>query len=300
MTISGLFPGCGQDDYLTRGPRAWLTAGGGLVAVRGASLHQVNRGRPARSRWAGRLPRSQQIAWPMRHAARTTRRLCAPCRDMRAAFTMRLGWGLRHSLDVPWPGCGSGSAPLSMSFRLRPGCAVAAGAGSWQTIGTLAATGPAKGGPGVWLRHSYAVCVCAIRHGCVHSARAAAARAATSAESCAAVRAWRRTLTRLPSAYPGTFGFFPDICCFQDLDAGQRLFQGQGVCELANPGATLLLLSFGPKLVAAAVGGASQEEKEVDTPSRAGRCSRPSPRTPRPGLADEQDRPRWYKLRRWT
>jgi hypothetical protein len=72
-------------------------------------------------------------------------------------------------------------------------------------------------------------------------------------------------VTRLPSAYSGTFGFFPDIGCFQDLNAGQRLFQGQGVCELANPGATLLLLSFGPKLVAAAVGGASQEEKEVDT-----------------------------------
>jgi hypothetical protein len=59
-------------------------------------------------------------------------------------------------------------------------------------------------------------------------------------------------VTRLPSAHLGTFDFFLDIGCFQGLDAGQRLSQGKGVSALANPGATLLLLSFGPGPVAAA------------------------------------------------
>jgi len=53
-------------------------------------------------------------------------------------------------------------------------------------------------------------------------------------------------VTRLPSAHLGTFDFFLDIGCFQGLDAEQRLSQGGGVSALANPGATLLLLSFGP------------------------------------------------------
>jgi len=53
-------------------------------------------------------------------------------------------------------------------------------------------------------------------------------------------------VTRLPSAHRGTLGFFLDIGCFQGLDAGQRLSAGQGVSALANPAATVLLLSFGP------------------------------------------------------
>jgi SAM-dependent methyltransferase len=53
-------------------------------------------------------------------------------------------------------------------------------------------------------------------------------------------------VTRLPSAHLGTFDFFLDIGCFQGLEAGQRLSQGEGVSALADPGATLLLLSFGP------------------------------------------------------
>ena len=79
-------------------------------------------------------------------------------------------------------------------------------------------------------------------------------------------------VTRLPSARLGTFDFFLDIGCFQGLDAGQRLSQGEGVSALANPGATLLLLSFGPSRWRSLVGGASQEE--VQTALRAGRCSR--------------------------
>ena len=59
------------------------------------------------------------------------------------------------------------------------------------------------------------------------------------------------------------FDFFLDIGCFQGLDAGQRLAQGEGTCALANPGATLLMLSFGPSRWRWLVGGASQEEVET-------------------------------------
>lgn len=58
------------------------------------------------------------------------------------------------------------------------------------------------------------------------------------------------------------FDFFLDIGCFQGLDAGQRLAQGQGVSALASPGATMLLLSFGPSRWRRLVGGASQPEVE--------------------------------------
>ena len=43
-------------------------------------------------------------------------------------------------------------------------------------------------------------------------------------------------VTRLQSADHGTFDFFLDIGCFQGSDAGQRLAEGRGVSELANPG----------------------------------------------------------------
>jgi SAM-dependent methyltransferase len=43
-------------------------------------------------------------------------------------------------------------------------------------------------------------------------------------------------VTRLPSAGLGTFDFFLDIGCFQGLDAGQRLAEGEGASALANPG----------------------------------------------------------------
>src|SRR5215469_7082442 len=70
-------------------------------------------------------------------------------------------------------------------------------------------------------------------------------------------------VTRLESAGLGTFDFFLDIGCFQGLDAGQRLSMGAGVSALANPRATLLLLSFGPSRWRSLVGGASQEEIET-------------------------------------
>jgi SAM-dependent methyltransferase len=70
-------------------------------------------------------------------------------------------------------------------------------------------------------------------------------------------------VTQLPSARLGTFDFFLDIGCSQGLDAGQRLAQAEGVRALANPRATLLMLSFGASRWRRLVGGASQAEIET-------------------------------------
>jgi hypothetical protein len=71
----------------------------------------------------------------------------------------------------------------------------------------------------------------------------------------------RHRRSALPSARLGTFDFFLDIGCFQGLDAGQRLSEGEGVSALASPGATVLLLSFDPSR--SLVRGALQEEVET-------------------------------------
>jgi SAM-dependent methyltransferase len=104
-------------------------------------------------------------------------------------------------------------------------------------------------------------------------------------------------VTRLPSARLGTFDFFLDIGCFQGLDAGQRLAQGEGVGALANPGSTLLLLSFGPGRWRWLVEGASQEEVEA---AFAGWEMLASEAADTTGLGWPMNKtaPRWYRLRR--
>jgi len=96
-------------------------------------------------------------------------------------------------------------------------------------------------------------------------------------------------VTRLPPAHLGTFDFFLDIGCFQGLDAEQRLSQGRGVSALANPGATLLLLSFGPSRWRSfarrrIAGGRRDRLRGLADARRRARGHRG------PGLADEQDR----------
>lgn len=102
-------------------------------------------------------------------------------------------------------------------------------------------------------------------------------------------------VTRLPSAHLGMFDFF--LGCFQGLDAGQRLSQGQGISALANPAATVLLLSFGPSRWRRLVGGASQEEVQAAfagwqmlTVELADTASL--------GWPMNKTAPRWYRLRR--
>jgi SAM-dependent methyltransferase len=104
-------------------------------------------------------------------------------------------------------------------------------------------------------------------------------------------------VTRLSSAGLGTFDFFLDIGCFQGLDAGQRLSMGAGVSALAKPGATLLLLSFGPSRWRSLVGGASREEIETAFASWEMLTAEPAD-TAGLGWPMSKTAPRWYRLRR--
>ena len=106
-------------------------------------------------------------------------------------------------------------------------------------------------------------------------------------------------VTRLPSAGLGTFDFFLDIGCFQGLDTGQRRCQGEGVSALANPGGTVLLLSFGPSRWRSLVGGASQEEVETAFAGWEMLAAEPAD-TAGLGWPMNKTAPRWYRLRRRT
>ena len=64
-------------------------------------------------------------------------------------------------------------------------------------------------------------------------------------------------VTDLRPADLGTFAFFLDVGCFQGLSAEQRLAEGRSITALADPGATLLLLAFGPSRIRHLVGGVS-------------------------------------------
>lgn len=103
-------------------------------------------------------------------------------------------------------------------------------------------------------------------------------------------------VTQLSSARLGTFDFFLDIGCFQGLDAGKRLAQAKGVSALASPGATLLMLSFGPSRWRWLVEGASQQE----VAAFAGLEMLASEPADTAGLGWPMTRtaPRWYRLGR--
>jgi SAM-dependent methyltransferase len=106
-------------------------------------------------------------------------------------------------------------------------------------------------------------------------------------------------VTRLDSVHLGSFDFFLDIGCFQGLDAGPRLCEGRGVFALANPGATLLLLSFGPGRWRWLVGGASRENVETAFAGWDMLAVEPA-NTAGLGWPMNKTAPRWYRLRRPT
>jgi SAM-dependent methyltransferase len=106
-------------------------------------------------------------------------------------------------------------------------------------------------------------------------------------------------VTRLEPARLGTFDFFLDIGCFQGLDAGQRLAQGEGVSTLANPGATVLLLSFGPSRWRRLVGSASREEVQTAFAGWEMLAVEPAS-TAGLGWPMNNTTPQWYRLRRRT
>jgi len=104
-------------------------------------------------------------------------------------------------------------------------------------------------------------------------------------------------VTRLPPANLGTFDFFLDIGCFQGLGAGQRLAQGEGAGALASPGATVLLLSFGPSRWRWLAEGASQEEVGTAFAGWEMLASGPAD-TAGLGWPMSKTAPRWYRLGR--
>lgn len=89
---------------------------------------------------------------------------------------------------------------------------------------------------------------------------AAVAAARRNAPAAATLRYVRGDVTDLPALALGTFDLFVDIGCLQGLAPEQRAAVGRGVTAMANPGATLLLLQFGPNRYRRLIGGVSRAE----------------------------------------
>jgi len=104
-------------------------------------------------------------------------------------------------------------------------------------------------------------------------------------------------VTNLQSADLGTFDFFLDIGCFQGLRAEQRQNVGQGMTALANPGATMLLLAFGPTRMSTFIGGVAQADVEAALTEWDLNQVEPADTT---GLGWPMNRtsPQWFRLRR--
>jgi hypothetical protein len=76
-------------------------------------------------------------------------------------------------------------------------------------------------------------------------------------------------------------------------------FEGQGVSALANPGATLLMLAFGPTRMRSVVGGVSRTEVEAAFPGWEMLSVEPA-ETRGLGWPMNKTAPQWYRLRRET
>lgn len=104
-------------------------------------------------------------------------------------------------------------------------------------------------------------------------------------------------VTNLAAGYLGSFDFFLDIGCFQGLDADQRAAAGAGVSALANPGATVLMLAFGPSRFRSLVGGVSRADVASAFPGWELLATDPA-ETAGLGWPMNRTRPQWYRLRR--
>lgn len=104
-------------------------------------------------------------------------------------------------------------------------------------------------------------------------------------------------VTDLPGAGLGRFDFFLDIGCFQGLEAGQQEAEGAGVTALANPGATLLMLAFGPTRMRSLLEVVSQEDVEKAFPRWEILSVDPAD-TRGLGWPMNRSQPRWYRLGR--
>jgi SAM-dependent methyltransferase len=131
----------------------------------------------------------------------------------------------------------------------------------------------------------------------IDSVPAAIEAAAAKGRGVAGLRYVVGDVTRLEPARLGTFDFFLDIGCFQGLDAEQRLAEGTGAGALANPGATVLLLSFGPSRWRRLIEGASREEVETAFAGWEMLAAEPAD-TAGLGWPMNKTAPQWYRLRR--
>ena len=104
-------------------------------------------------------------------------------------------------------------------------------------------------------------------------------------------------VTNLSAAGLGCFDFFLDIGCFQGLNADQRHAAGQSVSALANPGATILMLAFGPSRYQRLVGGVSQSEVTAAFPGWELLTAEPAD-TAGLGWPMNRTAPHWYRLGR--
>ena len=103
--------------------------------------------------------------------------------------------------------------------------------------------------------------------------------------------------TDLDAAALGTFDLVFDVGCFQGFGGRRRQAVGRSVTRLANPGATVLMLAFGPTRLRSFVGGVAQHEVEE---AFAGWTLLSVDPAPTEGLGWPMSRtsPRWYRLRR--
>jgi SAM-dependent methyltransferase len=103
-------------------------------------------------------------------------------------------------------------------------------------------------------------------------------------------------VTDLAGAELGGFDLFLDVGCFQGLDEGQRSAVGHEVTAAARPGATLLMLQFGPSPYRWFVEGVSQAQIEEAFPAWELKSADPAP-TAGLGWPMNRTQPQWFWLR---
>lgn len=104
-------------------------------------------------------------------------------------------------------------------------------------------------------------------------------------------------VTDLPASRLGTFDFFLDVGCFQGLTDEERRAAGLGITAVANPGATTLMLAFGPTRTWSFLGAASQQDVETAFPDWEMMTVEPAD-TAGLGWPLNRTAPQWYRLRR--
>jgi len=102
--------------------------------------------------------------------------------------------------------------------------------------------------------------------------------------------------TRLHQAGLGQFDFFLDVGCFQGLAGIGRLEMGEGVTALANPGATLLMLAFGPTVLHRMTEGVTREQVIRAFPTWRLLAAEPAD-TRGLGWPLDRSHPTWYRFR---